>query len=125
MKRLYFLLFCLLGLFVCSCDDSNKATFTRAAVISEGYVTQRLRFPEEVDFNGDYRGSETSKNEFDVYQKFTAKNAFGVKVSYVYKIHMIYKSGDWSDINNWTYDNLVIEDVSTGEQFRYNSPTDK
>lgn len=37
---------------------------------------------------------------------------------------MIYKSGDWTDVNSWTYDSLVIEEVSTGEQYKYNSPTD-
>ena len=108
-----------------TCDDSNKASFTRAAIISEDFVTPRMRFPAEVEFDGDRRGSETSTNEYDVFQKFTAKNAFGVKVSYVYKIHMIYKSGDWADINNWTYNALIIEDISTGQQFRYSSPEDK
>lgn len=112
----------LLSLVSISCDDSNKSSFTRAAIISEEFVSPRMKFPAEVEYDGDYRGSETSTNEYDVFQKFTAKNSFGVKSSYIYKIHMIYKSGDWSDKNNWTYNSLIIEDVSSGEQFRYSSP---
>lgn len=125
MRRYFYLILMLFSLVCVSCDDSNKPSFTRAAIISEEFVTTRMKFPSEVDFNGDRRGSETSKNEYDVLQKFTAKNAFGVKVSYVYKIHMIYKSGDWADKNNWTYNSLIIEDVSSGQQFRYNSPEDE
>ena len=117
------LITCLIAVLLTSCED-NKPTFTRAAIISENFVSPRMKYPAEVEFEGDRRGSETSQNEYDVFQKFTAKNAFGVKSSYVYKIHMIYKSGDWTDVNSWTYDSLVIEEISTGEQHKYNSPTD-
>lgn len=123
MKKCLFFMVCFVTLILTACED-NKPTFTRAAIISEEFVSPRMKYPAEVKFDGDRRGSETSANEYDVFQKFTAKNAFGVKSSYVYKIHMIYKSGDWTDINSWTYNLLVIEDVSTGEQHKYNSPTD-
>ena len=92
--------------------------------MSEEFVSSRMKYPAEVEFDGDRRGAETSSNEYNVFQKFTAKNAFGVKSSYVYKIHMIYKTGDWADINNWTYDELTIEDISTGKQNVYRSPSD-
>lgn len=123
MKKILFLMICLTSLIMYSCDN-NKPTFTRAAIMSEDYVKVRMKYPAEVEFEGDRRGSENGTNEYDVFQKFTAKNAFGVKSSYVYKIHMIYKGGDWSDINNWTYDLLTIEDISTGEQSKYLSPAD-
>ncbi len=114
---------CLASLILYSCED-NKPTFTRAAIMSEEFVSSRMKYPAEVEFDGDRRGAETSSNEYNVFQKFTAKNAFGVKSSYVYKIHMIYKTGDWADINNWTYDELTIEDISTGKQNVYRSPSD-
>lgn len=123
MKKCLFLTTYLVVLFLTACED-NKPTFARAAIISEDFVSPRMKYPAEVEFEGDRRGSETSPNEYDVYQKFTAKNAFGVKSSYVYKIHMVYKSGDWTDVNSWTYDSLIIEEISTGEQHKYNSPTD-
>lgn len=122
MKKYWYVL-SLITLLILSCDD-NKPTFIRAAIMSEDFVAPRMRYPAEVEFDGDRRGSEKSNNEYIVYQKFTAKNAFGVKDSYVYKIHMIYKSGDWTDINSWTYDLLTIENVSTGKQYKYYSPND-
>lgn len=125
MRKSMFFLLMIISLVSISCDDSNKPSFTRAAIISEEFVAPRMKFPAEVEFDGDRRGSETSANEYDVFQKFTAKNAFGVNVSYIYKIHMIYKSGDWTDKYSWTYNSLIIEDVSSGQQFRYNSPEDK
>ncbi|WP_270899598.1 hypothetical protein [Bacteroides xylanisolvens] len=101
-----------------ACED-NKPTLTRAGIVSEDIVKEKMKFPDEVEFNGDYRGSEISENEFDVMQKFTAKNDFGVKSNYVYKIHMVYIQGEWTDKNNWSYSNLIIENSSTGEQHRY------
>lgn len=124
MKNVLPILLGLISLILVSCED-NKPTFTRAAIMSEDFVAARMRFPAEVEYDGDRRGSETGTNEYIVYQKFTSKNAYGVKVSYIYKIHMIYKFGDWTDINSWTYDSLIIEDIATGQQYKYYSPDEK
>ena len=102
-----------------SCED-NKPTLVRAGIISEHFVKYKMKFPEEVDFETDYRGEQLSECKFKVYQKFTAKNAFGVKSSYVYRAIMLYLGdGDWTDKNNLTCDELIIENVATGEQHRY------
>lgn len=101
-----------------SCED-NKPTLIRAGIISEYFVRNKMRYPDEVDFETDYRGDKLSDNKFKVYQKFTAKNAFGVKSTYVYRAVMLYRGeGDWTDRNNWICDDLIIEDVATGEQYR-------
>ncbi|MBQ6037320.1 MAG: hypothetical protein IJL37_01455 [Bacteroidaceae bacterium] len=118
--KILFIFLLFLGSFTLySCLDDEGGSITRAAIMSEDIVKEKMRYPAEVDFEGDRRGSETSTDTYTVYQKFTAKNGFGVKVSYVYKITMKYKGGDWTERSNWDYSNLVIEDVSTGEQVRY------
>lgn len=81
MKNVLPILLGLISLILVSCED-NKPTFTRAAIMSEDFVTARMRFPVEVEYDGDRRGSETGTNEYSVYQKFTSKNTYGVKVSY-------------------------------------------
>ena len=102
-----------------SCED-NKPTVVRAGIISEHFVKYKMKYPDEVDFKSDYRGEQLSENKFKVYQKFTAKNGFGVKSSYVYRAIMIYQgNGEWTDKNNWICDDLIIENEATGEQHRY------
>lgn len=116
MKKVLILI--LLIMSVVACED-NKPTVTRAGIMSEDIVRGKMKFPDEVEFDNDYRGKEVSDKEFEVYQKFTAKNAFGVKSSYVYKIQMVYISGEWADSKNWSYDKLTIENVSTGQKSVY------
>ena len=122
MKKIFFLFVALLSFVAC---QDEGATLNRAGIISENFVKDRLKFPAEVEFNKDIRGQELSDTTFIVYQKFNAKNAFGVKVSYVYKAKMVFLGGDWADINNWSYNQLIIENVSTGEQSVFYSPNDK
>lgn len=119
MKKLLFLIFSVC-LFI-ACDD-NGATHTRASIISEDFVKARLKFPAEAEFNGDYRGKTLSDSTFIVYQKFDAKNAFGVRSTYVYRAKMVYLGGDWTETSNWTYNELIIENVSTGEKDIFYSP---
>lgn len=125
MKKIFILITLIISMI--SCED-NKPTLTRAGIISEEIVKNKMRYPAEVEFDGEYRGKEVAANEFEVYQKFTAKNAFGVRSSYVYKIHMVYISGEWEDAKNWTYIDLTIENTATNERsvyYGYNDRIDK
>ena len=116
MKKLIFLMMLLCSVF--SCDD-NKPTLIRAGIKAEYFVKEKMKYPEEVEFTSEHRGEQLSVNKFKVYQTFTAKNAFGVKSSYVYRAIMVYDGeGDWTDGNNWDCEELIIEDTATGEQYR-------
>ncbi len=103
------------GIIMFSCTDS-KPDLIKATIMAHDFVKEKLFFPEEAEFKRDRIGSETSDNEYDIIQSFTAKNAFGVKISYKYKIHTIFHGGEWTDINNWSYTTLSIENTSTGEK---------
>ena len=121
MKKCLFLLLMLISVNVMG----QEASLTRAGIMSEDFVKARLNNPEEVKFEGGYRGKEESPTKFMVYQKGYTKNDFGVKKSFVYKIHMIYKGGEWEEKDNWTYDLLIIEEANTGRQYKFTSPFDK
>lgn len=126
MKISSFFVTILLGIFFFSCCScSDKIDLTNAGIMSEYFVKERLKNPDEVKFTGGYRGEQVSDTEFLVYQKVSTKNDFGVRKSMVYKIHMIYKGGDWAEQKNWTYDLLIIEEVDTGKQYKYYSPNDR
>lgn len=91
--------------------SETGANLNRAAIIAQDII--KSEFNSDCDFDDiDIRGEETSvPNRFKVYQKFSADGQ-----EYVYKIFIQYKGGDWSDINNWSYGTLTIENVATGEQ---------
>ena len=92
-------------------NAETGANLNRAAIIAQDII--KSEFNSDCDFDDiDIRGEETSvPNRFKVYQKFSADGQ-----EYVYKIFIQYKGGDWSDINNWSYGTLTIENVATGEQ---------
>jgi|GEM_PF-1584079 len=100
-----------------TCSDEDG--LTHAEIESEYFIKPLMKYPEEVNFKGDRRGHKTDENSYLVFEKFTAKNAIGVKTEYVYKIDMHYNGGDWTDNNNWEYNTAIIEDTSTGEQHTY------
>ena len=103
-----------------STSSSSNVTVREAGIICEDFVRPLMKYPKEVEFEDNAKGELVKDNLFKVLQKFTAKNAFGVKSEYVYKIFIAYTGGDWTEKNNWVYQQIIIENVSTGEQNIYN-----
>lgn len=123
MKKILFLM--ILPFFIGACMIANSdegANHRRAGIMSEEFVKQRVTNPKEVKFEGNVKGEGISSSKFIVYQKFTTKNDYGVIKSYVYKVSMVYRGDDWAELKNWTYDSLIIEELSTGKQYKYSSP---
>lgn len=115
MKRFFFLLFVGL-LFGCS---SNKITDSKCFVMAQDFVKKRFSYPNEADFHYDYIFEVESEQNYIVLGKVTAKNAFGVKSDYVYKIWLSYLGGEWTSTTSWSSKKLIIENTVTREQFVY------
>lgn len=117
MKKLF--LFILPFLFVSCIGGSNNSDdregLTRAAIIAQDIIKDK--FCNDCEFDTyDIRGEECDvKDRYKVLQKFTSSK-YGYSQQYVYKIFIQYYGGDWTDVNNWDYGQLVIENVSTGKQ---------
>lgn len=103
-----------------SCDSSVNIK-SGASIISEDFVKERLNYPTTTDFDRDvvWTPDYLDENRGTLLKKFTAKNAFGVSMDYVYKIDIRFLGGEWTDANNWTYDYLIIEEVPSGKQYYY------
>lgn len=100
--------------------ESGGVNLTQASIIAQEFVKEN--FASDCDFEDiDIRGEaiETTPGRFKVLQKFTSKK-FGSEQEYVYKIFIHYYGGEWEDKNSWDYDQLTIENASTGEQYVYN-----
>ncbi|MDR3140893.1 MAG: hypothetical protein LBU37_04100 [Tannerellaceae bacterium] len=84
---------------------------SKSCVIAENFVKRNLKYPKEASFSLlttihesiDYR-------KCTVLGKVTTKNAYGVKIEYIYKVWLEYLGGDWSDINNWKQLKIVFEE---------------
>lgn len=121
MRNFFYLI--ILLVVVTSCGE-RPVSLTGAGIMSEYYIKDRLTHPNEVEFYGGYNGTVENDSIFTVTRNFDAKNSFGVKSSYVYKIQMIYLGGKWEDIKNWTYKFLIIENLGTHEKEFFLSPQD-
>lgn len=119
MKKILLVIIGLVFSFI-SCDSSVDIK-SRASIISEDFVKERLNYPATADFGWDtvWTPDYLDENRGTLLKKFTAKNAFGVPIEYVYKIDIRYLGGEWTDTSNWTYDYLIIEEVQSRKQHYY------
>lgn len=100
---------------------SESVNLRKASIIAQDFVKSKLNYPLESDFDDlGYSGEDLGNNRFKVLQKFTTKNAFGVTSEYIYKIFIQYHGGEWEDVNNWDYGQLIIENTATEEQKIFN-----
>ncbi len=84
---------------------------SKCIIASESFIKKNFNYPEETEFERmgvthEYLGNE----ECTLLGKVVAKNAFGVKTAYIYKIWLKYKGGDWSDDNSWEQKKIVLEE---------------
>ncbi|HNX89686.1 MAG TPA: hypothetical protein PKH58_11425 [Paludibacteraceae bacterium] len=122
-KALVFITSCFLFAFI-SCIGSSNSDSTidngiRCSIMAEDFVKSKLKYPNEVKFNTNQYVHEVEGSEAIVLNKFTAKNSFGVESNFVYKIWLSFNGGDWTEINNWSYSKLIIENSDTGEKQIY------
>ena len=92
---------------------------TKCAIISEHFVKSKMNYPRETKFRTSKHVHEVENGQAVILNKFTTKNAFGVEIEYVYKIWLTFNGGEWEDIENWKYTNLIIENTATREQYKF------
>lgn len=120
-KHLFLIVLSLMFASVIRANSNDRVDHHRASTVSEELVKQKMHYLTDIKFNGDVGGKSIKNFKFIVYQKFTAKDTRGIRKFFFYKISMIYRGGDWTELENWTYDYLVIKDLDTGEQHKYSS----
>lgn len=97
--------------------DKNKC-----AIISEDFIKLYLQHPKEAKFNNSQAIHEVvGSNGCTILNKVITKNSYGVKIEYTYKIWMRHNGGDWTDINNWSWTKIILED-NQGNQSIINNP---
>lgn len=95
---------------------------SKAYVISQEFVKEHASYPETTNFpllDYVWEPSEVNSREGTLIATFTAKNAYGTKIKYAYKMFIKHITGDWRDKHNWRYSYMVVENASTREQKVY------
>lgn len=114
MRKIITFIFLLFTLLVVSQNAYNDKG--KCSIIARSFVEKNIKYPKESSFNSSTVHSTDGYGKAIVLGKFTAKNGFGVKSEYGYKIWLEHNGRDWSDVSNWKYSKLIIEDAVTGKQ---------
>lgn len=100
MKKIILLLSILLFL---SCGSSEP----NPCLMSEDFIKKELAYPDEADFSSFDCSTESNPDgSYTILRKVSAKNAFGVQSSYIYKVTLSYNGGNTVDMGNWTLINI-------------------
>lgn len=92
-------------------ESTNKKDVvdeTEASVISESFLEELMKFPDDVEFvKGSRNVIEENDKTFKVTGHLKANNSFGQAVPYTYNIRIKYNGGDWNEFRgrlpvNWT-----------------------
>lgn len=94
MKKFLFSI-CIFIFISCSNEPS-------ACIASEDFIKEDLNYPEEAEFSSlDCNSEFLADGSYEVLRKVTAKNAFGIKSSYVYKVKIKQIGTNWTSKSDW------------------------
>lgn len=89
--------------------DKNVVDESEASVISESFLKDLMKFPDDVIIDKSSRRVILEPdNVFKVTGRLKANNTFGQAVPYTYNIRIKYNGGDWSEFRsrrpvNWSF----------------------
>lgn len=111
MKNISIIIIAIISIAMFSCEIDNGPSESGAYIISQHFVKFKLKDPSSAKFfTSSYKSKNIGGNTYLVSAEFDAKNAFGGNIRHRYTAKLKYKSGDWSDINNWSLIDLAISE---------------
>ena len=114
MKKVKGLIITLLAILIIACDD-NGSSATRAGIIAEDFIKERVISPSTLEY--DIVGvDEEYQNSYHVVAYIKAENALGMKVPRKASVRLRYVEGDWTEKNNWILESIRILNEATGEE---------
>ncbi len=107
MKKIFFYTSFTLGVLCLNCSSKSSPD---ACLMSEDFIKRDLTYPEESELPFlDCHATDNGNGNFTVLRKITAKNAFGVKSNYIYKLELHFNGGIEVDKNNWELVSILSE----------------
>ena len=91
---------------ISSYEESDNVCTT-----SKDFIKKDLRYPDTAEFSMlDCSSERNTDGSYTILRKVSAKNVYGVQSSYIYKLRLGFKGGDWIDINNWDLISIKSEE---------------
>lgn len=116
MKKLFLVAIMAMFCSVIFAQTDSYKNKNRAFIIAQDFVKKKLNHPKEAKFYNDVVHETNGYSNCIVLGRVDAKNSFGVTTSYVYKIWLNHNGKEWTDINNWVFTKLIIENSNTEKQ---------
>lgn len=90
---------------------TNSDENANPCIISEDFIKQDLRHPTTADFSMfDCSTDKNTDGTYTILRKVAAKNSLGVESSFIYKVTLGFKGGNWVDMSNWTLIKMQSEE---------------
>lgn len=124
MKKIIIFVFTFATFAVGLAQTNTYKERSKCFIASQDFVKENLKYPQEATFSNSYVHEINGYGNCIIIGQVTAKNAFGVKILYTYKIWMTHNGKEWTDQRNWKYSKLILEDEQ-GKQSIINKEADK
>ena len=90
--------------------NDEKEFATRAYVMSQDFVRQKLKSPSTAIFSrSDYTNGPVFSKSVEIKSYVDSQNGFGATIRTNYRIRLEQIGEDWSDIKNWKVSSLSFE----------------
>lgn len=97
------------------------ATREQAVKMAKKFIKERMDYPDFVKFKDDMTYSSNAKG-FTISQTCNELTGDGSQLAMKFTIHLVFTGGDANDFSRWSYDSLIIENLSTGRTVEFYSP---
>lgn len=89
-------------------DDPSKP-----CIISKDFIKQDLYYPDEAEFSSfDCSTEINSDGSYTILRKVSSQNGYGITKTFIYKITIGFKGGNWVDNNNWVLIKIQSEEYN-------------
>lgn len=92
--------------------SKNNNEEPNPCAVAADFIKEDLNYPDESDISAfDCHSTIENNGSYTVLQKFSAKNAFGMQKTYIYKLNFIYLGGIEYDKSSWSLESKRSEVV--------------
>jgi len=89
----------------------NSDESANPCIIAKDFIKQDLRNPSTADFSiFDCSTDKNADGTYTILRKVSAQNSFGIESTYIYKLKLGFKGGNWVDMSNWVLIKMQSEE---------------
>lgn len=95
-------------------SNGGGASSSQAEIMAEDVIKQFIKNADDADINVE-SATPMKNGHFSILMSIKNKNDFGTEVNSKATFIMAFVSGDWTELSNWRYGDIIIGDDMTNE----------